>query len=145
MKPQFLLELFDETASLHNRLRVLAEQVHGQDEGSAGRRSILRSLKLSGPQTVPQMAHVRLVSRQHVQVLVNALIDDGLLELVKNPSHKRSSLVQLSKRGKQMVLEMHKTEEEWLEQLKLNVSKKDIQRTTETLRMVRTSLEKGLP
>jgi DNA-binding MarR family transcriptional regulator len=144
MKPQFLLELFDETASLYNRLRVLAEQVHGQGEGSAGRRSILRSLDLSGPQTVPQMARVRLVSRQHVQVLVNALIDDGLLELVKNPSHKRSSIVQLSKRGKQMVAAMHKTEEEWLEQLTLDVSKKDIQRTAETLRMVRTAVEKGL-
>ena len=144
MKPHFLFELFDEATSLNNRLRIVAEHIHGQGEGSAGRRSILRSLDFSGPQTVPQMARVRLVSRQHIQILVNALIDDGLLELAKNPSHKRSSIVQLSKRGKQMVMTMNKTEEEWLEKLGLDVSKKDIQRTTETLRAVREAVEKGL-
>jgi len=56
---------------------------------SAARRGVLRSLARLGPQTVPQMAGARPVSRQHIQTIVNALAADGLVETIDNPAHKR--------------------------------------------------------
>jgi hypothetical protein len=40
---------------------------------TAGKRGVLKGLDRLGPQTVPQMARARPVSRQHIQTLVNRL------------------------------------------------------------------------
>src|SRR5262245_31922881 len=85
--------LIDETVRLYRRLSIVAEQVHHRGEMSGGLRGILRSLKKEGPQTVPHMARVRAVSRQHVQSLVNQLALEGFVVLTANPASKRSPLV----------------------------------------------------
>jgi len=72
-----LLRLFDEIPATLHRLKAVATRVHGLDASSAGRRGILRSLDSMGPQSVPQMARARPVSRQHIQVLVNGLLEDS--------------------------------------------------------------------
>src|SRR5262245_13349428 len=95
--------LIDETVKLYRRLNIAADEVHHQGKMSGGLRSILRGLKKEGPQTVPHMARVRAVSRQHVQMLVNHLIKDGLVELIANPASKRSPLVSLTPQGKKVV------------------------------------------
>jgi DNA-binding MarR family transcriptional regulator len=46
------------------------------------------------------MAAARPVSRQHCQTLVNGLAEQGLVEFLDNPRHKRSKLVRITKRGR---------------------------------------------
>src|SRR5215813_8522065 len=60
-------EVFDEAVSLFHLLRALAARLHGQGEMTAARRGILRGLERLGPQSVPQLARARPVSRQHIQ------------------------------------------------------------------------------
>ncbi|NJP11061.1 MAG: MarR family transcriptional regulator [Leptolyngbyaceae cyanobacterium RU_5_1] len=68
--------------------------------------SVLRLLKIYGPQTVPQIARYRYVPRQSVQKLANEMLKDGVIELVNNPAHKRSKLLRLTSRGDAVFQEM---------------------------------------
>ncbi|MFN7919466.1 MAG: MarR family transcriptional regulator [Bryobacteraceae bacterium] len=131
------LRLSDECVALFHTLRAAAEQVHGQGELSAARRGILRSLANSGPQTVPQMARARQVSRQHIQIVVNGLLEDGLVRPVSNPAHKRSSLIQLTTPGRKKVEAMAAAERRLLAELRLP-SSAAMNQAAETLAAVRS-------
>ena len=132
--------LVEETAALFHRLRAIAEILHDQGEMSGGRRSLLLGLERIGPQTVPQMARVRPVSRQHIQILVNGLLDDDYVELVPNPAHKRSALVQLTVKGREFIVEMRKREQEMHRLVDLGVTAVEMASASEILQVVREAL-----
>jgi len=47
------------------------------------------------------------VSRQHyIQKLANELIEEGLLEMIENPAHKRSKLMRVTPSGEQKLEEL---------------------------------------
>lgn len=94
-----LVAVFDEASALHFRATWALGRLHGQGAHTSGMRAILRDLDRLGPQTVPQMARRRPVSRQHIQGLVNQLLDVGHVELIDNPAHRRSPLVRLTREG----------------------------------------------
>jgi len=133
--------LIDETVKLYRRLNVVADEVHHQGEMSGGLRSILRSLKKEGPQTVPHMARIRAVSRQHIQILVNQLVEQGFVELTANPESKRSPLVSLTTRGKNAVEEMNQQESRLLSKSDVGISEDRMRETAESLRTVREFFE----
>src|SRR5262245_36784891 len=105
-----LNSLVNETVLLFHRLRIVADQIHHRGEMTGPLRSILRGLDKLGEQTVPQMARARAVSRQHVQALVNQLVEERLVELISNPAHKRSPLARLTQLGKRTVDAMNRNE-----------------------------------
>ena len=133
--------VFDETIALFFRLRVVVEKLHGQGEGTSGRRAVLRELSREGPKTVPQMARARPVSRQSMQATVNGLADDGLVEFAYNPAHKRSKLVRLTPQGEELLREMDLREAEALTELGIEVSEEDLRRAAEILTSVRKTFE----
>jgi DNA-binding MarR family transcriptional regulator len=133
--------LVDETVALFHRLRATAEQLHGDGAQSAARRGVLRTLARCGPQTVPQMANARPVSRQHIQAIVDTLAADGLVETVKNPAHKRSVLVRLTAAGRAAVRDIAGREAALLSTLDIGVPPVDLHRAASVLRAFRTSLE----
>jgi len=67
---------------------------------------MLRSLALEGPQTVPQLARARPVTRQHIQVLADDMAAEGLVEFAPNPAHKRSKLVRMTAKGRKLYDEL---------------------------------------
>lgn len=134
------LEVFDETRWLFHRLRAVAERVHAQGVMTAGRRGLLLDLARHGPQTVPEMARARPVSRQHIQMLVNGLRDDGLVELEENPAHRRSNLVRLSAEGAACLERMSARELEMLGRLRLELSLADLEQAASVLRRLREAL-----
>jgi DNA-binding MarR family transcriptional regulator len=136
-RPDALEEVIDETRALFHRLRAVAEQVHAQGELSGGRRGVMKDLARLGPQTVPQLARRRPVSRQHIQSLVNPLLEEGYLERIDNPAHRRSPLLRLTPRGESLVATMDRRESRLLPDLELAISERDLRRAAETLRAVR--------
>ncbi len=128
--------LINETAALFHRLKVVADEVHHQGEMSGGLRSILRSLSKRGELTVPQMARERAVSRQSVQILINQLADQGFVEFVENPAHKRSAFVRLTPQGKKAVESMNRREEKLLSKSGVGATDKKMREAAETLRQV---------
>jgi DNA-binding MarR family transcriptional regulator len=133
--------LVAETIALFHRLRAAAEQVHRQGKLSGARRGVLRGLERLGPQTVPQMARARPVSRQHIQMLVNGLEAEGLVELANNPAHKRSRLVRLTARGRHLVDAMDRRERALLARFPVGMSESRLRGAASVLRFVREALE----
>jgi len=140
-KSTALLGLFDETAALFHKLRSVAADVHGDGVLSAGRRGVLRSLDADGPQTVPQLARARPVSRQHIQMLVNGLLADGLVASEVNPAHQKSPLLRLTEKGKNQLIEMRGREMELLSRAHWNLTVEEIDNAATTLRALRKFLE----
>ena len=70
-----------------------------------------------GPQTVPELAGQRFISRQIVQNQINDLQEAGIVKTKANPNHKRSSLISLTAKGKKMIARMSKSEMEMLKDI----------------------------
>lgn len=132
-----LRQLIDEVRALFHVLKAAAERIHGEGERSAARRGALLGLAKTGPQTVPQMARSRPVSRQHIQVVVNGLIGDGLVELAPNPAHRRSRLGCLTANGHARVRELIDREIVVLGRLDVGASQAELMQAATTLGAVR--------
>jgi len=135
-----LESLIDETRLLFHRMKLAAEQLHAAEEITAGMRGVLFDLDRSGPQTVPQMARARPVSRQHIQMLVNPLVERGFVKLLDNPAHKRSRLVGLTPAGRRLVGRMQKRESILFGGLASTMTEKRYRSAAATLRSVREAL-----
>jgi len=130
-----------EVALLFFRMRVAATQYLGRGEHSSGHRSIMKSLGAEGPQTVPAMAGLRSVSRQHVQKLVDGLKADGFVEAVPNPAHKRSVLIDLTRLGEDYLGQLGKREEELWRFLGKGLSPEGVGEATKLVRLLRSRFE----
>lgn len=136
-KIEILDALFTATVSLFHTLTAAAEDLHQQGNFTAGKRGLLLGLYRLGPQTVPQMARTRPVSRQYIQMLTDRLDEEGLVEFIDNPAHKRSWLVRLTEKGKTCIETMLTREAGVLKELPLSVSEQDILTATAVLRSLR--------
>ena len=120
------MQVLGEAVALHLRLRALTDNLHGRSELTSVCRSVLRDLARLGPRTVPQLARRRHCSRQHLQALINRLVADGMAELLANPDHRRSYLVQLTDRGRNAIEAMWQREEELVAALPIASSESDV-------------------
>jgi DNA-binding MarR family transcriptional regulator len=128
--------------ALYLRLTSIAAQMYGRGELSGPRRTLLMALARSGPRTVAHLARARAQSRQRLQPLVNALIDEGVLATRANPLHKQSRLVVLTPRGEQRAREIAEVEGRRRDELRLVSSRRRIVDAVDVLRDVRHALER---
>ncbi len=139
---QWQLEaLLDDLRRCGHLLGIVADRVHLGDAGSAARRAVLRALDHGGAQTVPDIARDRGVSRQHIQAVVNGLLDDGLVERTPNPAHRRSHLVRLTAAGESEVEAMVRRDTALLRELDLDVDEMDREAACRVLARLRQRLE----
>jgi DNA-binding MarR family transcriptional regulator len=94
----------------------------------------MRSLALLGPLTVPQIAVMRPTSRQRMQRLADELAADGLVTFIDNPKHRRSKLVQLTRKGEVRYRELNARFLEIASKMGSALSEADIRNTTEIVR-----------
>lgn len=134
-------ELFDEIRRVDNRLRWLGDTLHPELGLTAAKRSILLALHRDGPQTVPDLARERLVSRQVVQTQVNDLLDDGLVASAPNPRHRRSPLLTLTNEGASRIRRMLAKEEALVERSPNTPKTAEMIDLREKLRILRKALE----
>lgn len=83
-----------------NRLKALGDELHGDLHITTAMRAVMETLSEDGPMTVPQIAKSKGVTRQHIQMLGDALCEAGLTTVKDNPAHRRSSLLVLTEKGK---------------------------------------------
>ena len=84
-----LEHLIDEIRLTFHSLSEVAKRVNGHDIDPSAR-AVLEFLSIHGPTTVPDIARRRGVSRQHIQTIVNGLVDRGFVALQPNPANSRS-------------------------------------------------------
>ena len=135
-----LVAVIDETRLLFHRMKAAAETIHRQGEASAGRRGVLQSLDRHGPQTVPDLARARPVSRQHIQMLVNPLLAEGLVERIENPRHKSSKLIRLTAAGRRVIAGLEAREKPVLAAMAAELDAEELERAAAALARIRELL-----
>ena len=98
-KAETLLQTLIDTVWIAHKLRAIGARTGAVNAAGGGTWGVLHTLMREGPMTVPQIARMRPVARQHVQTLANELADQGLVEFRDNPAHKRSKLVVVTRAG----------------------------------------------
>jgi DNA-binding MarR family transcriptional regulator len=101
-----MFNLLLESMGLFFQLRAAGKRTGHVTPGGGGIWGFLHSLAVDGPQTVPQLARARPVTRQHIQQIANEAAADGLIEFIDNPAHKRSKLLRLTPKGERVDAEM---------------------------------------
>lgn len=110
---------------------------------SSADRAVMEFLFPDHALSVPEIAEKYQVSRQHIQVTVNALLDKVYLQTKTNPRHKRSSLIALTTKGRQLFKAIIKKDETVVDELFSTLKKKDIQVTRDTLHTLLSELQGG--
>ena len=126
--------------------RAMAEQADAclRDSGlTAADRAVMEFLYPDAALTVPHVARQYQVSRQHVQVTANRLLEEGLLRSEDNPQHRRSPLLRLSALGRDTFAEIRRTEEALLDELYADIEIADIATTRRTLDSLLRNLKQG--
>src|ERR1051325_5354902 len=129
--------LLIEVNGLANRLKATDPRV----AIPSASRAALQVLQRCGPQTVPQIARARFSSRQNIQILINRLKEEGLVEFVSNPDHKRSVLVRLTHRGQATIAQATAAEARLSNDLLPSFSQTELSSATEVLSKLRKLLE----
>ena len=133
-------DLVNEVRLLFHQFVQAGERLHEDETVTIAMRAVLEYLVRNGSSTVPDIARSRHVSRQHIQTLVNALVEVDAVELAENPAHKRSSLVVLTSDGKRTIDRMRKREARFFAKTDFGVSQTEMRKAVRTLRSVRNAL-----
>jgi len=132
--------LFDEVRGLSVTLKQWGDALHEGLGVTAATRGVLDALLLGGAATVPRIARERGASRQHVQQLVNALLERDLVERHRNPNHKRSLLIALTDKGRALVENMRAEERNSVARIQAGVSDHAVDDAVLVLAAWRTAL-----
>ncbi len=108
---------------------------------SAADRAVMEFLFPGEALSVPEIAQRYQVSRQHIQVTANGLLEAGLLVTQTNPSHKRSSLVTLTTSGKTLFKKIRARDDKIVKQLFSHVSGNELRVTQKTLETLLAQLK----
>jgi DNA-binding MarR family transcriptional regulator len=85
---------------LYSLLKALSDDMHAEIGITTGMRTVMSALSAEGGRTVPHLARELGFSRQHIQSVINEMLDAGLVTAVRNPSHRRSPLLALTEEGR---------------------------------------------
>jgi DNA-binding MarR family transcriptional regulator len=124
------------TSLIRRLFRAMAEKADaylGDSDLTAADRAVLEFLYPDTRLSVPDIARRYQVSRQHVQVTVNRLLELRLVRAGNNPRHKRSSLFSLSELGRDAFAEIRGNENLLLDELFAEVEIADLATTKRTL------------
>jgi len=135
-KADAIAELMLEVAQCFFRIRAVGQKTGLITRWGGGAFGFMRSLALFGPLTVPQIAQMRPTSRQRMQRLADELATEGLVGFIDNPKHRRSKLVQLTRKGDARYRELNARFLTIASTMGGNLSEEDIRRTTVTVRQL---------
>ena len=123
--------------------RALSQKSSENLEGlgiSVAERAVMEFLYPEKMLSVPEIAEQYNVSRQHIQVTVNSLLESGLAATKENPRHKRSPLIMLNAEGRELFSTVLKKDEEAIFLLFSDISEDKVQITRQTLQSLLNKL-----
>lgn len=139
---RLLEDLILELLAVFFDLRAVGQRHGLVTEQGAGSWGLLRMLRTEGPQTVPDVARARSVSRQYIQKLANELMASGWVALGDNPLHKKSKLLVLTEQGEVKLEEMTKKFRELSSRIASAFALQDLKVSTDTVGELRKQLGK---
>jgi DNA-binding MarR family transcriptional regulator len=135
-KAEAIAELMLEVAQCFFRIRAVGQKTGLITSWGGGAFGFMRSLALLGPLTVPQIAQMRPTSRQRMQRLADELAAEGLVTFIENPKHRRSKLVQLTRKGEARYRELNARFLAIASTMGVALSEADIRKTSEIVRQL---------
>src|SRR5262245_238495 len=135
-----LNSLFGEVNTLATQCKQARPLFENHGDLAGGERGVLLVLGKSHSQTVPQIARTRCTSRQNIQIVVNRLREQGLVELVSNPAHKRSAQVCLTEKGRGVFSQIELAETMLLNEVLVDLSQDELASATKCLQKLRQAL-----
>ncbi len=135
-KAEAIAELMLEVAQCFFRIRAVGQKAGFITSWGGGAFGFMRSLALLGPLTVPRIAKMRPTSRQRMQRLADELAAEGLVKFIDNPKHRRSKLVQLTRKGDARYRELNARFLVIASTMGVALSEADIRNTTEIVRQL---------
>lgn len=136
----FLVQL----AEVYFQLRRLGLKAGTVSTQGGGTWSLLQLLATEGPKTVPEIAALRGVTRQHIQVTANELAGKKLIRFADNPAHKRSKRLVITPKGKARLMDMSRKLRSEISGLADDIAPAKIHQLTSTLRKLSARLEQRL-
>jgi len=136
-----LMEIWLGSIRLFFRLQAMGREIGAVTAGNAGNWGLLQSLIANGPTTVPELARMRPVSRQHIQTMANEMAEEGLIEFRENPRHKRSKLVAITDKGAEIYRNQGKAMEAEGATLIGDLSLEDLETAARVIETLRAALE----
>ena len=126
---------------LFRELASLADTYLADSGLTAADRAVLEFLYPDRQRTVPEIAALYKVTRQHVQSTINGLKTGGLVAAHANPRHKRSPNFALTDLGRETFAEIRRNEGELVDRLFDGLAGDDILLTRDTLATLRRRIE----
>lgn len=140
-RPKPVPAIITEIQRLSPLLAEIGAVLHAATGVTNPMRQVLELLVDGVPATVPVLAGALKVSRQHVQTVVNELIDKKLVKTLDNPGHKRSRLIAATERGAAALKEIRAREAPIGSKLAAELSAEDAAIAAAALTKLRERLE----
>ena len=139
---QLILELF----RVNGDLLAAGNRITKPSGQTSARWQVLGALR-RGPLTVAAIAREMGLARQSVQRTTDLLAEDGLVEFLDNPAHRRAKLVRLTSQGHEVLGEISRRQVAWTNGLAeaLPVGERRVRETLEVLGLLRQELERADP
>jgi DNA-binding MarR family transcriptional regulator len=141
MKPAPIERLTALVRRSFQRLRHVIDLLHADLGVTASMRAVLEYLSGEGDATVPRIAAAKEVSRQHIQKIVDQLLERELVKARANPGHRRSPLIALTGDGRRIFAEMRKREATLIAGLGKSLAHIDVEKGCETLEALLDALQ----
>ncbi len=93
------------------------------------------------PITVPEIARTMGVSRQNTQPATAALADNGLVEYLPNPHHRRAKLVTITDEGRVLVEKLTRLGATWFNETAVKFDQTENLAALETLQHLREKIQ----
>jgi DNA-binding MarR family transcriptional regulator len=138
-----LYQVIWQVRRLFQRLRDMSEELLAGTGINTSQRALLEFLHRQQPQTVPQIAREKSVSRQHIQSVANELLALKLISSTQNPDHKRSHHLRLTAKGKSLFETIRKKETVLIKHMEKVFWQEGLTTTIDTLRSIDGYLASG--
>jgi DNA-binding MarR family transcriptional regulator len=139
-----LTGLILETFRLNGRLLAAGDHLTSDLGLSSARWQVMGAIE-GAPLPVAQIARNMGLTRQAVQRVANVLADEGAVEFVDNPDHRRAKLVRLTAGGRAVLAEVERRQVEWSNRLAAGLTGEAIEEALTVMRTLRQRLEADKP
>ena len=137
----FTMDLF----RLNSRLLITGDRLVAGLGLTSARWQILGAIVGAGqPQPVAWIARDMGGARQNVQRIVNDLRDEGIVEFLPNPHHRKAHLVQLTEKGTEIYEEALSLWSPFVKDLAKGISREGLEEAREIVNKLRERLEARL-
>jgi DNA-binding MarR family transcriptional regulator len=137
-----LTEYFDEMLRGTPRLSAASDLFVPENGPKGLAMTVLTAVvRAERPPTVPQIGRSLGYPRQTIQRHVDTLIDDGLVEAIDNPDHKRAKRLEPTSAGRALYKQSHRASLAWAKEFTADLDAEDMATTLRTMRAIRAKLE----